>query len=131
MNNGNPPPPMMMMMPTNGGNVQQYPNAPMPGGQMIVETKEEKIDKKSKKWQKLNNKKYNEKRTFGFVDPNKTEMPPEHLRKIMRDHGDLSARKFQTDKRVYLGALKYLPHAIYKLLENMPIQIYITLLTSV
>ena len=114
MNNGNPPPPMMMMMmPTNGGNVQQYPNAPMPGGQMIVETKEEKIDKKSKKWQKLNNKKYNEKRTFGFVDPNKTEMPPEHLRKIMRDHGDLSARKFQTDKRVYLGALKYLPHAIY------------------
>ena len=39
---------MMMMMPTNGGNVQQYPNAPMPGGQMIVETKEEKIDKKSK-----------------------------------------------------------------------------------
>ena len=120
MNNGNPPPSMMMMMPTNGGNVQQYPNAPMPGGQMIVETKEEKIDKKSKKWQKLNNKKYNEKRTFGFVDPNKTEMPPEHLRKIMRDHGDLSARKFQTDKRVYLGALKYLPHAIYKLLENMP-----------
>ena len=47
-------------------------------------------------------------------------MPPEHLRKIMRDHGDLSARKFQTDKRVYLGALKYLPHAVYKLLENMP-----------
>ena len=28
----------------------------------------------------------------------------------MRDHGDLSARKFQTDKRVYLGALKYLPY---------------------
>lgn len=24
------------------------------------------------------------------------------------------------DKRVYLGALKYVPHAVYKLLENMP-----------
>lgn len=24
------------------------------------------------------------------------------------------------DKRVYLGALKFVPHAIYKLLENMP-----------
>ena len=70
MNNGNPPPPMMMMMmPTNGGNVQQYPNVPCSGGQMIVETRKKKIDKKNqRKWQKLNNKKYNEKRTFGFVD---------------------------------------------------------------
>ena len=79
-----------------------------------------KLEKKQIRWQKINNKKYNKKRTFGFVDPNKTEMPPEHLRKIMRDHGDLSAREVQTDKRVYLGALKYLPNAVYKLLENMP-----------
>lgn len=27
---------------------------------------------------------------------------------------------FRHDKRVYLGALKFVPHAIYKLLENMP-----------
>ena len=47
-------------------------------------------------------------------------MPPEHLRKVVRDHGDMSARKFSTDKRVYLGALKYIPHAVFKLLENMP-----------
>jgi hypothetical protein len=47
-------------------------------------------------------------------------MPPEHLRKIIRDHGDMSSRKFRHDKRVYLGALKYVPHAVYKLLENMP-----------
>ena len=32
------------------------------------------------------------------------------LRSSMRRH----------DKRVYLGALKFVPHAIYKLLENMP-----------
>ena len=25
------------------------------------------------------------------------------------------------DKRVYLGALKYVPHAVLKLLENMPL----------
>jgi hypothetical protein len=24
------------------------------------------------------------------------------------------------DKRIYLGALKYVPHAVFKLLENMP-----------
>ena len=32
----------------------------------------------------------------------------------------MSARKFRHDKRVYLGALKFVPHAVYKLLENMP-----------
>lgn len=44
----------------------------------------------------------------------------EHVRKVVRDHGDMSSRKFRHDKRVYLGALKFVPHAVYKLLENMP-----------
>eukprot|EP00123_Amoebidium_parasiticum_P018097 comp24100_c1_seq1/m.43515 comp24100_c1_seq1/g.43515 ORF comp24100_c1_seq1/g.43515 comp24100_c1_seq1/m.43515 type:complete len:2277 (-) comp24100_c1_seq1:626-7456(-) len=47
-------------------------------------------------------------------------MPPEHVRKIIRDHGDMTSRKFRHDKRIYLGALKYVPHAILKLLENVP-----------
>ena len=42
------------------------------------------------------------------------------MRKIVKDHGDMSSKKFRHDKRVYLGALKYVPHAVYKLLENMP-----------
>ena len=29
----------------------------------------------------------------------------------------MTARKFRHDKRIYLGALKYLPHAVYKLLD--------------
>ena len=56
----------------------------------------------------------------GFSDPPKAPMPPEHLRKIIKDHGDLSSKKFAKDKRIYLGALKYVPHAMMKLLENMP-----------
>lgn len=32
----------------------------------------------------------------------------------------MSSRKFRNDKRVYLGALKFVPHAVFKLLENMP-----------
>ncbi len=39
---------------------------------------------------------------------------------MLQDHGDMSSRKFRHDKRVYLGALKFVPHAVYKLLENMP-----------
>jgi pre-mRNA-processing factor 8 len=30
-------------------------------------------------------------------------MPREHLRKIIKDHGDMSSKKFRHDKRVYLG----------------------------
>ena len=48
------------------------------------------------------------------------ELPPEHIRKIIKDHGDMSNRKFRNDKRVHLGALKYVPHAVMKLLENIP-----------
>jgi len=32
----------------------------------------------------------------------------------------MSNKRFRQDKRIYLGSLKYMPHAIYKLLENMP-----------
>ena len=55
-----------------------------------------------------------------FVHKARIEMPPEVLRKIMNDQGDLSSRKFDYEKRSILGALRYMPHAIFKLLENMP-----------
>jgi len=75
---------------------------------------------KAKKWQQLNSKRYSEKKKFGYSEPQKEDMPPEHIRKIVKDHGDMSNKKFRHDKRVYLGALKYVPHAVLKLLENMP-----------
>ncbi|KAJ2777092.1 pre-mRNA-splicing factor 8 [Coemansia javaensis] len=78
------------------------------------------VDKKAQEWRKLNAQRYDTRRRMGFAEQEKAEMPPEHLRKIIRDHGDMSARKFRQDKRVYLGALKYMPHAVLKLLENMP-----------
>jgi len=61
-----------------------------------------------------------EKRKGGFVETQKADMPPEHLRKIVKDIGDVSQKKFSADKRSYLGALKFMPHAVLKLLENMP-----------
>lgn len=36
------------------------------------------------KWQQLNSKRYSEKRKFGYVEAQKEEMPPEHVRKIIR-----------------------------------------------
>jgi pre-mRNA-processing factor 8 len=78
------------------------------------------IDNKATKWLQQHNQKYSNKRKFGSVQTEKHDMPPEVLRQIMIDHGDMSNRKFRNDKRVYLGALKYMPHAVFKLLENMP-----------
>jgi pre-mRNA-processing factor 8 len=78
------------------------------------------LDRKAAKWARLCAEKYATKRKFGFTSMQKEDMPPEHLRKVMRDHGDMADRKFRRDKRVYLGALKYMPHALFKLLENMP-----------
>ena len=74
----------------------------------------------ARKWQQLQSKRYAEKRKFGFVETQKEDLPPQHVRKIIADHGDMSNRKFRHDKRVYLGSLKYMPHAVLKLLENMP-----------
>ncbi|KAI9295519.1 pre-mRNA-processing-splicing factor 8 [Neoconidiobolus thromboides FSU 785] len=68
----------------------------------------------------MNSKRYGDKRKFGFAEQEKQKMPPEHVRKIIKDHGDMSSKKFRHDKRIYLGALKYIPHAVLKLLENMP-----------
>lgn len=56
----------------------------------------------------------------GPKEVEKANMPPEHVRKIIKDHGDMSSKRFEKDKRLYLGALKYVPHSLMKLLENMP-----------
>ena len=80
------------------------------------------IDTKAREWNKHNTKRFSTKKKTagGAVDSVKEDLPPEVIRKIMRDHGDMTSKKFKYDRRVYLGALKYIPHAIYKLLENMP-----------
>ena len=78
------------------------------------------VDERARKWQQMNARRYAKKKKIGYVEPQKVDMPAEHVRKIVKDHGDMSSRKFRHDKRVYLGALKFVPHAIFKLLENMP-----------
>lgn len=99
-------------------------SGPPPGmsGQNFPDTppSEAQLEEKAKKWRQLQSKRYNQKRKFGFVEHRKTEYPPEVIRKIIADHGDMSSRKFRHDKRIYLGSLKYMPHAVLKLLENMP-----------
>lgn len=93
---------------------------PPPGYRPIADPQAAKFAQKKKEWLRNQRNRFGEKRKGGFVETQKADMPPEHLRKIVKDIGDVSQRKFSSDKRSYLGALKFMPHAVMKLLENMP-----------
>ena len=60
-----------------------------------VSNEEAALEAKAKRWAKMNAARYADKRKVGAVDTQKEDMPPEHLRKIVRDHGDMSAKKFR------------------------------------
>ena len=93
---------------------------PPPGYRPPADPQAAKFAQKKKEWLRTQKNRFGEKRKGGFVETQKADMPPEHLRKIVKDIGDVSQKKFSSDKRSYLGALKYMPHAVLKLLENMP-----------
>jgi len=107
-----PPPPPPGAPPGMGAPPPPPPPARRPRKDPLLE--------KARKWANLQARRFGQKRRYGFVDTYKEDMPSEHVRKIVKDHGDMSSKKFKADKRVYLGALKYVPHAVYKLLENLP-----------
>ena len=97
------------------------PSAPPPPGyRPLADPNAAKFAQKKKDWLRSQRNRFGEKRKGGYVETQKADMPPEHLRKIVKDIGDVSQKKFSSDKRSYLGALKFMPHAVLKLLENMP-----------
>ncbi|KAL2041967.1 hypothetical protein N7G274_005155 [Stereocaulon virgatum] len=111
-----PPPP-----PGWAAGSHSMPSAPPPPGyQPPGDPQAAKFAQKKKEWLRTQRNRFGEKRKGGFVETQKADMPPEHLRKIVKDIGDVSQKKFSSDKRSYLGALKFMPHAVLKLLENMP-----------
>lgn len=96
------------------------PAPPPPGYQPPTNPHIAKFAQKKTEWLRMQKNRFGEKRKAGFVETQKADMPPEHLRKIVKDIGDVSQKKYTSDKRSYLGALKFMPHAVLKLLENMP-----------
>lgn len=109
---GAPPPPKRQAGPP-----------PPPRIASSLQISERELADRKRVWLQLQKKRYLHqavKQKGTLVHPKKVDMPPEHLRKIIHDHGDLSSKKIASDKRSHLGSLKYMPHAILKLLENMP-----------
>ncbi|CCC69721.1 hypothetical protein NCAS_0D01400 [Naumovozyma castellii] len=106
-----PPPPPLTLLQENDfidHNKRRYESESNSNDEEVNHAKQVGMNKKKK--QKLG----------GVIHSNKVEMPPEHLRKIMEGHNEMASKRFDYDKRAFLGALKYMPHAVLKLLENMP-----------
>ena len=62
-----------------------HPSNPTPPPvEPTPEEAEAKLEEKARKWMQLNSKRYGDKRKFGFVETQKEDMPPEHVRKIIR-----------------------------------------------
>lgn len=59
------------------------PPLPPPPSYTVLPT-EAQLEEKARKWMQLNSKRYSDKRKFGFVETQKEDMPPEHVRKIIR-----------------------------------------------
>jgi pre-mRNA-processing factor 8 len=126
-----PPPPGMMPPPPGMASTSRY--AEFPGNRNQDDGFDDGDDdddevmdatraEKAQRWNEMQSQEYNEpkKMSGAFSAPQKEVMPADFLRKILQDHGDMSSKRYQSEKRLYLGALKYIPHALYKLLENIP-----------
>mmetsp|Transcript_19339 Transcript_19339/g.27230 ORF Transcript_19339/g.27230 Transcript_19339/m.27230 type:complete len:2264 (-) Transcript_19339:163-6954(-) len=50
----------------------------------------------------------------------KNVVSPEHLRKIIKNTDGFKSLDATIDKRIYIAALKYLPHSIFKIIETLP-----------
>ena len=58
--------------------------APQSGKPLTPAELEAQLVEKARKWHQLNSKRYGDKRKFGFVEAQEEDMPPEHVRKIIR-----------------------------------------------
>ncbi|TID19690.1 pre-mRNA processing splicing factor 8 [Venturia nashicola] len=118
---GRPPPPPGWAPPPPPPPGMGAPPPPPGYAQPVANPLTAKFAQKKSAWVRSQRARFAEKTPGGGkYDTTKNDMPPEHLRKIVKDIGDVSQKKFSSDKRSYLGALKFMPHAVLKLLENMP-----------
>jgi PRO8NT (NUC069), PrP8 N-terminal domain len=68
---------------------------PPPGYRPPADPQVAKFAQKKKEWLRTQRNRFAEKRKGGFVESQKADMPPEHLRKIVKDIGDVSQKKFR------------------------------------
>lgn len=71
-------------------------------------------------WRRMNTERYGFRAAYRAAVEEKDFMPPEFIRKVVKDNGDLGGKRFKSERKLCVGMLPYIPLALYKLLENMP-----------
>ncbi|KAL3228560.1 Pre-mRNA-splicing factor 8 [Nakaseomyces bracarensis] len=117
-----PPPPPPGLQPTFMNEVEKELFTESFGNKPKIRKAQDKTEKRNKRTRKVIKREAKRVKRLkkGQLSFAKVEMPSEHLRKIIDSHSDMSSKRFDYDKKSFLGALKYMPHAVFKLLENMP-----------
>lgn len=71
-------------------------------------------------WRRSNTERLGYRAAYRAAVGTKDHMPPEFIRKVVKDNGDLGGKRFKSERKLCVGMLSYVPLALYKLLENMP-----------
>ncbi|CCW68907.1 unnamed protein product [Phytomonas sp. Hart1] len=80
------------------------------------ETEQERV----KEWRRHNTQRFGYRAAYSTAVKEKDFMPPEFIRKVVKDNGDLGGKRFKSERKLCVAMLQYVPLALYKLLENMP-----------
>lgn len=82
--------------------------------------REEWEAEQAKTWRQENNATFAFRGAYNAAVKAKDSQPPEIIRKVIKDCGDLSDKRFKQERKLAVGMLPYVPLALYKLLETMP-----------
>ena len=81
-----------------------------------------KLNDRKRKWLQLQKRRFAEKETGKGTYVHSTKIRntvlPEHLRKIIRDHGDLSTKKVASDKRSSITCIKVHASCCHKIIRE-------------
>lgn len=76
--------------------------------------------KQIESWRRENSTNFGFREAYHAAVNEKDVQPPEFIRKVIKEIGDLSGPRFKSERKLAVGLLQYIPLALYKLLENMP-----------
>lgn len=84
------------------------------------EKKQKECAARIAEWKRVNAQMFGVRKQFKAATTKKDPLPPEFIRRVLKEQGDLKGKKFREERRLLLGGMEYMPLAISKLLENMP-----------
>lgn len=71
-------------------------------------------------WKKANVAAFGVRKEYREATRHKDPVPPEYLRRVLKEQGALKGKKYREERRLLLGGMEYMPLALAKLVETIP-----------